>query len=184
MRVIAGTARRTHLIAPKGITTRPTSDMAKEALFNILGDAVRGAWFLDLFCGSGAIGIEALSRGADHAAFVDNTTAAIDALRQNLKKTNLDARILHADIAKALQTLTYEKKTFDIIFLDPPYETQYINDCLASDLLDTLLSSGGMIIAETDRAMEKQNMILPGRFKHTDTRYYGKATFMFFERHE
>ena len=97
MRVIAGTARRLPLVTPKGMETRPTTDRIKETLFNILQNDLPGCHFLDLFAGSGAIGIEALSRGAAKAVFVDNSKEALSCIRQNLEKTHLADRAIVAD---------------------------------------------------------------------------------------
>ena len=123
MRVIAGTARRLPLVTPKGMETRPTTDRIKETLFNILQNDLPGCHFLDLFAGSGAIGIEALSRGAAKAVFVDNSKEALSCIRQNLEKTHLADRaiVIGQDCAGAIHALDAKKMHFDIIFMDPPY---------------------------------------------------------------
>lgn len=124
MRVIAGKARRLLLKTPAGYETRPTTDRIKETLFNILNPHLAGADFLDLFSGSGAIGIEALSRGARYAAFVDNSRAALECIRANLKSTGLekDAEVFAQDVIEAIRMLEIKGKVFDIIFMDPPYD--------------------------------------------------------------
>ena len=121
MRVIAGTARRLPLVTPKGMETRPTTDRIKETLFNILQNDLPGCHFLDLFAGSGAIGIEALSRGAAKAVFVDNSKEALSCIRQNLEKTHLADRaiVIGQDCAGAIHALDAKKMHFDIIFMDP-----------------------------------------------------------------
>ena len=111
MRVIAGTARRLPLVTPKGMETRPTTDRIKETLFNILQNDLPGCHFLDLFAGSGAIGIEALSRGAAKAVFVDNSKEALSCIRQNLEKTHLADRaiVIGQDCAGAIHALDAKK---------------------------------------------------------------------------
>lgn len=138
MRVIAGKARRIPLKTAEGFETRPTTDRIKETLFNIIQDDISGSRFLDLFSGSGAIGIEALSRGAKEAYFVENQKKAVACIRENLEKTKLTegARILCQDAASALKQLEQEKKAMDIIFMDPPY-----NRLLEKDMLDILKNS-------------------------------------------
>ena len=123
MRVIAGSARSLRLKTLDGLDTRPTTDRIKETLFNIIGPSVYDSIFLDLFSGSGAIGIEALSRGAREAVFVENNPKAMDCIRENLKFTHLDrkATTVTSDVMNALYQLEGEK-VFDIIFMDPPYD--------------------------------------------------------------
>lgn len=123
MRVIAGTARRLLLVTPEGMETRPTTDRVKETLFNILQPHLSGCDFLDLFAGSGGIGIEALSRGAASCVFVDNSRKAQMCIEQNLKHTHLDGKgtLIRSDVASAILRLEREGKTFDTIFMDPPY---------------------------------------------------------------
>lgn len=122
MRVIAGKARRLPLKTVPGMDTRPTTDRIKETLFNILQNDLYDIRFLDLFSGSGGIGIEALSRGASEAYFVENARAAVDCIRTNLEFTHLSdsARIFACDVMTALVRLEGEKP-FQVIFMDPPY---------------------------------------------------------------
>jgi 16S rRNA (guanine966-N2)-methyltransferase len=126
MRVIAGTARGITLRAPKDRSTRPITDRVKETLFAILGDRVPGARVLDLYAGSGAIGIEALSRGAARADFVERGRAALDVLRANLERTGLDADagVHPVDVERFLAAAGDAE--WDLAFLDPPYETRAI----------------------------------------------------------
>jgi 16S rRNA (guanine966-N2)-methyltransferase len=132
MRVVAGTAGGLRLVAPDGQTTRPTSDRAREATFNSLGSlgVVEGATVLDLFAGSGAMGIEALSRDAAHATFVDNDERARRAIRANLETTKLTGRgtVVAADAATFLSTVDRE---FDLAVLDPPYAYDRWSDLMA-----------------------------------------------------
>lgn len=122
MRVIAGTRRSMPLKCPKGMDTRPTQDRTKETLFNVLQTEIAGSEFLDLFSGSGAIGIEALSRGARHATFVENAKPAIQCIKENITFTKFsdDSTIMEMDVFSALERLRGHEE-FDIIFMDPPY---------------------------------------------------------------
>ena len=143
MRVISGKARGHKLIAPAGLNTRPTGDRMKEDLFNILGGAaLKGANFLDLYCGSGAIGIEALSRGANSATFVDESKEAMAATATNLRKTKLyeHAKLLQMPVETAFDVLGMVK--FNIIFADPPYKDAEIPNILH------LLDKNGILILE------------------------------------
>ena len=126
MRVIAGSARRLQLETVPGTDTRPTTDKIKETLFNILQPRVGGADFLDLFAGSGAIGIEALSRGAASAVFVENDRRAVTCIKKNLEHTRLSqkAAVLPFEAMASLGRLEREGRSFDLIFLDPPYRKE------------------------------------------------------------
>ena len=180
MRVIAGSARRTPLVAPGGLETRPTSDMAKEGLFNILTPKLSGASFLDLYSGSGAIGIEALSRGAKEAVFVDKSPAAIEALKANLKKTRLgeNAYIHHADSMETIVKLCANSTKFSIIFIDPPYSCDLLPRTLETLSGNNILDEGGLVVAESD---SKQIDNIPSSLYLTGTRKYGRAFFHFFK---
>lgn len=125
MRVIAGTARSLPLKTPEGMDTRPTTDRIKETLFNMLQTRIPGAVFADFFSGSGGIGIEAISRGATKAYFIENAPGAISCIEQNLLFTKFAERaiVLKQDAVSALHCI-YEKE-IDIIFMDPPYEQEY-----------------------------------------------------------
>ena len=131
MRVIAGKARSLKLKTIDDMSTRPTTDRIKETLFNMLNPYIPGARFLDLFAGSGAIGIEALSRGAESATFVENNRKCVDCIKDNLKHTKLmdDAVVLNKTAQMALEELR-NKEPFDIIFMDPPYDNLYEKDIL------------------------------------------------------
>lgn len=132
MRVIAGVAKSMPLKAPEGPETRPTTDRIKETLFNILQNDVPGAVFVDIFCGSGGIGIEALSRGARKAYFIENAPAALNCVQQNLTFTKLadKAVVLKNDAVAGLSGIF--EKTVDIIFMDPPYENGHEERVLAA----------------------------------------------------
>ena len=149
MRVIAGSAKRMKLITPNGKDIRPTTDRMKEDLFNILAAQLSGARFLDVFSGTGAIGIEALSRGADSAVFIDAVSALL--IKENLTHTGFSTRamVLKYDYAAALRKLNEKHLEFDIIFIDPPYNQGYVGRAIKiiNDL--HLLDSEGLLIAES-----------------------------------
>ena len=150
MRVIAGTARRLPLVTPKGMETRPTTDRIKETLFNILQNDLPSCHFLDLFAGSGAIGIEALSRGAAKAVFVDNSKEALSCIRQNLEKTHLADRaiVIGQDCAGAIHALDAKKMHFDIIFMDPPYQLNAEKEVLTAIADSKIADEDTQIIIE------------------------------------
>lgn len=141
MRVIAGSARSLPLKTVEGLDTRPTTDRIKETLFNMLQSDISGSRFLDLYAGSGGIGIEALSRGAREAVFVENTKNACACIRENLEFTHLadSATVMEQDVLTAINKLK-GKGVFDIIFMDPPYSQDFERDVLMklkeTDLVD------------------------------------------------
>lgn len=139
MRVIAGKAKRIMLKTIDGLDTRPTTDRIKETLFNMVNNRLADCDFLDLFSGSGAIGIEALSRGAASAVFVENNKNAMDCIKHNLKTTNLtnEGQLLMMEAVSAIRALEVQGKVFDIIFMDPPY-----NQLLEKQVLIALKNSG------------------------------------------
>lgn len=158
MRVIAGSAKSLILKTPKGETTRPTGDKIKETLFNMIANELYGARFLDLFAGSGGIGIEALSRGAFEAVFVDSDRDAIRCVRDNLIHTKLNnkATVIKANYNIALSSL--KGKRFDIVFLDPPYNKGIEDKCL--ELLEdyALIDSTTLIIIEEDMTTDTKHL--------------------------
>ena len=147
MRVITGTARGVQLKTPDGMTTRPTADRVKEALFSIIQFELPGARVLDLFGGTGQLGIEALSRGAKSAVFVDAGEPACKLIRENLKRTRLEqqAIVIRSDY---LQYLNRCREKFDIILLDPPYAEVFLENALKCITEIDILQSGGIIVAE------------------------------------
>ncbi len=150
MRVISGTARGRKLLSPQGNDTRPTTDRIKETLFNIISPLVPDSVFLDIFGGSGAIGIEALSRGAELAVFVDNSRKAVNLIRENLKLTNLSEKslVLEADYKKAMQLLSEQNRKFHVIFMDPPYYKDFTLEALELTVKYNLLANEGIIVTE------------------------------------
>lgn len=151
MRVIAGSARRCNLICPAGDATRPTTDRIKETLFNILQNEVPDAYFLDLFSGSGGVGIEALSRGSSRCVFVENGREAVRCIKTNLEHTRLSdrAQVMAMDVMQALRRLEQAGKPFDIIFMDPPYCKDFEQKVIPFLLASSLVQEGTLIIAET-----------------------------------
>lgn len=147
MRVISGKARGVSLMTPKGELTRPTADRVKEALFSIIQFDLPGAKVLDLFGGTGQLGIEALSRGAKQAVFVDAREDACRLIKENLKRTKLesDANVIRSDY---LLYLNRCREKFDIIILDPPYAEVFLENALKVITEIDILQSGGIIIAE------------------------------------
>ena len=147
MRVITGTARGVQLKTPDGMTTRPTADRVKEALFSIIQFEIPGARVLDLFGGTGQLGIEALSRGAKSAVFVDAGEPACKLIRENLKRTRLEQQgsVVRSDY---LQYLNRCREQFDIILLDPPYAEVFLENALKCITEIDILQSGGIIVAE------------------------------------
>ena len=147
MRVITGKARGVSLKTPTGMTTRPTADRVKEALFSIVQFDVPASRVLDLFGGTGQLGIEALSRDAKYAVFVDEQESACKLIRENLKRTKLEdyAKVVRSDYMSFLKNC---KETFDIIFLDPQYAEVFLENALKMITEIDILQSGGIIIAE------------------------------------
>ena len=168
------------LAAPKGKNTRPTSDRAKEGLFNVIGSRIAGSRFLDLFCGSGAIGVEALSRGANSASFVDHCPKAISALKLNLEKTGLKQRAWYLCIkaGAAIEKFGKENSRYDIIFLDPPYCESLAADALSQIASAGILADGGIIVAENDTKLIDN---IPSSLYLYDVKTYGAANFLFYE---
>jgi 16S rRNA (guanine966-N2)-methyltransferase len=184
MRVIAGSRKGRRLIAPAGMDTRPTSDRVKENLFNILGNRVEGATVLDLYAGSGALAIEALSRGAERAVLVESDRRALKALRRNLKNTGFTEQsvIDSQRVRAALSALGAGGWSFDLIFLDPPYRIDQAEleavliqaaSCLAERGTIVLEHCTGNGELKFDRAM-----VL------VDNRRYGDTSLSFFEERE
>lgn len=181
MRVISGKARGTKLSSIESLSTRPTLDRVKESLFNIIQNNLKGAVVLDLFAGSGQLGIEALSRGADKAYLCDINRDAVKMIKQNLEKTKLKdkAVVINEDYKKALRTLNTNEK-FDIIFIDPPYKEDIAVDSIIDIIHESKLKENGIMIIETDeieRDLREINKI--ENIKIIDQRKYGRASLIF-----
>ncbi len=181
MRVISGKARGTKLSSIESLSTRPTLDRVKESLFNIIQNNLKGAVVLDLFAGSGQLGIEALSRGADKAYLCDINRDAVKMIKQNLEKTKLKdkAVVINEDYKKALRILNTNEK-FDIIFIDPPYKEDIAVDSIIDIIHESRLKENGIMIIETDeieRDLREINKI--ENIKIIDQRKYGRASLIF-----
>jgi 16S rRNA (guanine(966)-N(2))-methyltransferase RsmD len=150
MRVIAGKARRLILKTIEGLDTRPTTDRIKETLFNMIHDQIPDCCFLDLFSGSGAIGIEALSRSAKLAVMVEQNPKAAECIRENLKTTRLqdDAVVMNCDVLTALKRLEDKDYLFDVIFMDPPYRMEWEKRVLEYLAASSLINEDTTIIIE------------------------------------
>lgn len=169
MRVITGKARGVLLKTPEGMLTRPTSDRVKEALFSIVNFDLPGANVLDLFAGTGQLGIEALSRGAKHAVFVDAREDACKIVRENLRRTKLEneAKVVRGDYLDYLRRC---KEKYDIILLDPPYAEVFLENALKCITEIDILQSGGIIV--TERPVEKKlSLVFEGYTRSKDYKY-------------
>ena len=180
-RIISGRAGGIPLIAPKGQDTRPTADKTKEALFSILAPSLPDCAFLDLYAGTGQIGLEAASRGAREVILVEQTRAGLAAIATNLEKTRLSdvTRVQHGSAFSAVRQLLASGQTFDLIFLDPPYR-QAIADFerLAPDLV-RLLAPGGRIILEHDAKSQAPDFVT--ELKRSRSCQYGTAMLSFYQ---
>lgn len=182
MRVIAGTAKGVRLLSPKGRTTRPTLDRVREALFSILGPGVEGAQVLDLYAGTGAIGIEALSRGASHCEFVESNRACADLIRQNLLRAKVQDRasIRPVILPGGLAAIARSGKTFDLIYADPPFNLGDYSQLLEQVSQLELLKKGARLIIEHDTQTPISNP--PGPLECVRDARYGDTTLTFLDR--
>ncbi len=172
MRVVAGKAKGVVLKTPEGMQTRPTADRVKEALFSILQFDLPGTTVLDLFGGTGQLGIEAISRGAKSAVFVDAGDAPCKLIKENLRRAKMEAegRVVRADY---LQFLSQCREKFDIIFLDPPYAEVFLENSIKKISEIDILQSGGIIVAE--RPVEKPLDIQISGFSRSKDYKYGRT---------
>jgi len=179
MRVISGTAKGMKLLTPEGLNTRPTTDRVKEAMFSILQFDLEGRRVLDLFSGTGQLGIEALSRGANSAVLVDASTAAVKLIRENVCRVSMQerARVIQSDYEKFLR-MTREK--FDIILLDPPYGEKFLENALKIISEIDILSDSGIIMCEKT-ADKKLDSEIPGLVCHREYRY-GKSSLVLYRK--
>ena len=151
MRLTGGALGGRRLVAPRGERTRPTSDRVREALFSILGDRVQDARVLDLFAGSGALGIEALSRGAATATFVDKAAPAIRAVGANLEALGADATVVRAEARRFLGGASRSGRSYDLVFLDPPYRLDAALAAALPEAVKAVLAPGATVVSESDR---------------------------------
>jgi 16S rRNA (guanine966-N2)-methyltransferase len=186
MRIVAGTFRSRRLKSLKGLALRPTSDRLRETLFNILGMRVEGSRFLDLFAGTGAIGIEAISRGAAFAVFVENHSAAVRLIRENLASLGIEARarIIAANAVSAIAKLDKSPfGPFDFIFLDPPYALEQEYGATLSALEQSSLTGESTIII----AEHRKSFMLPasaGKLEQVRVVRHGDASLSFYRKSE
>ncbi len=182
MRIVAGTYRSRLLGAPAGLATRPTSDRLRETLFDVLGLRIRGAAFLDLYAGSGAVGIEAVSRGAAQVTFVERARDPLNALRENLVRLGIgDGVHVHAMSTAQFLRAAKLKQRFDVVFLDPPYQAagEYETTlALLGDAAPQWLAEGALVIAEHRRKLPLRNSY--GRLERTRLLEQGDAAMSFF----
>lgn len=182
MRIITGRARGARLKAPKGMAvTRPTSDRVKESLYSILGSLVAGRTVLDVFAGTGSLGLEALSRGAKHAVFLDQSTA--DVLRENIAHCHFEreAEVLAGDAFASLARFARQGRTFDLVFCDPPYHKGLWERALSIFDTTTLLTEDAILVVE--HGGDEDDVPELATLVRVDHRRYGKTTQVsFFQR--
>lgn len=183
MRIIGGKARGTKLYSLEGNNTRPTLDRVRESLFNIIQNDIVDSKFLDLFSGSGAIGLEAASRGARDVILCDNSKDAINIIKKNIQKTHLEEKVkLYClDFKKLLENEIKEK--LDIIYIDPPYDTDFNYKALQIIINKDLINEESKIIIETDRE-EVLRKIEELPLEITDKRKYGRAYLIFLAKYK
>ena len=175
MRIIAGSRKGHTIHAPRGRETRPTSDRVRENVFNIVGP-VDGATVLDLYAGSGAMGLEALSRGAIKAVFVERDADAVRAIERNLDKLRLSGTVLRQDAVTALATEAGSHRKYDLVLVDPPYDMYPDVQPQLARYLPGLLAADGLLVVETDARVEPE---LPLTLR--TTRKYGQARITIYE---
>jgi 16S rRNA (guanine966-N2)-methyltransferase len=176
VRVVAGRFGGRGLVAPRGRATRPTSDRVREALFSILGGSVEGARVLDLFAGSGALAIEALSRGAADAVLVDSSSAAVAAIRRNLSAVSVDAEVRRQGALTYLEAARRDARLYDLVFLDPPYRHASTLGQELSAALGPVLAPGARVVTESDRRAPLEldlGLLDERRYGDTLIRIYG-----------
>jgi 16S rRNA (guanine966-N2)-methyltransferase len=178
MRIVAGSRKGARIFAPKGRETRPTGDRVREAAFNLLGPAAEDATVLDLFAGSGAMGLEALSRGAAHATFVESDREACRTINRNLDKLGLDnATVLCQDALTALRNDARTSSRYDLVLVDPPYRRFSSLQNALIELLPQVVAPGGVLLVET-AAQEEPELPLAKR----TSRRYGAARLTLFDQ--
>ena len=184
MRLISGTARGTKLFTLEGLDTRPTLDSVKEPLFNIINFDLEDAVVLDLFAGSGALGLEAISRGAKKVFLCEKNRNAANIVEKNIEKTKFQdqAILIRNDFEKAISFIEQLNEKIDVVFIDPPYKTDLIKKSLEKILDSDILNDDFIIIAETDepeRILKDINILNINVF---DTRKYGRVSLIFLNR--
>jgi 16S rRNA (guanine966-N2)-methyltransferase len=177
MRIVAGSRKGHRIEAPKGVVTRPTSDRVREAVFSIIG-SVEDAHALDLFAGSGALGLEALSRGAASCVFVERDRQAARVIQSNLEKLRLTGAVVEArDVGAALREDRDRGRRYDLVLADPPYEEWEAHETTLAELLPAVLADDALVVVETSERVEPE---LP--LDLVTTRRYGSARITVFSR--
>lgn len=182
--VIGGALKGRRLFSPEGMAVRPTSGRVREALFNIFMHEIKGATVLDLFAGTGALGIEALSRGAARAVLIDNASASLAVIQKNIRACGLQdaARTIRHDAAQDLACLPSLGMAFDLVFMDPPYKTGAIGQVLENLHASRALLPGAWVAAEHSHRTTTEAAACDGTgFTLTDQRRYGKTVVSFFQ---
>ena len=179
MRLISGTARGTKLYTLEGKTTRPTLDRVKESLFNIIQNEIPNSVFLDLFSGSGAIGLEAASRGAKKVILCDKSKDAVKVINKNIEKTHLSGKVelYNLDYESLLETKINEK--LNIVYIDPPYDSDFAIKSIKVILERKLIDENSVIIVETDDEEKILENLKTVKIDITDKRKYGRAVLIF-----
>ena len=181
MRVISGKARGLKLNTPKSEDVRPTTDRVKESLFNIINPYIMDGDILDLFAGTGSLGIECLSRGANKCVFVDLNRSSIDIVKSNIKKARVEenSEVMNVDFKSAIERVKNNSYKFDVIFMDPPYyKDMFINALEKIDNAD-LLDEDGIIVIEHDSKDDFPENI--GRLEKSKSKKYGNTTLTFYK---
>lgn len=180
-RIISGRARGTRLTTVQGLQTRPTGDKVKEALFSILANQLPACTFLDLYAGTGQIGLEAASRGAAHVDLVEQAAAGLACIRTNLQKTHLEAvvTIRAGSVERVLNLLAEQGRTYDLIFLDPPWQEAWTDFQKLAPLLPRLLAEGGQVILEHEAAGQPLSFVT--QLTRCRSCQYGAAMLSFYE---
>ena len=182
MRIISGRARGTKLYTLEGQNTRPTLDRVKESLFNIIQNELKDKIFLDLFSGSGAIGLEAVSRGARKAILCDDSKKASEIIKKNIEKTHLEKFVeLYNESYDKVITYNIREK-IDIIYIDPPYETNLVYESIKLILEKELIKNESLIIIETDQEERILESLKNLNIKIVDKRKYGRAHLIFLKK--
>ena len=179
MRIISGTARGTKLYTLEGETTRPTLDRVKESLFNIIQNEIPNSIFLDLFSGSGAIGLEAASRGAERVILCDKSKDAIQIIKKNIEKTHLSEKVELYQLDYELLLKNKIKEKIDIVYIDPPYNSDFVAKSVEILINRKLVDENSNIIIETDNEEKILEDLKKIEVEITDKRKYGRAVLIF-----
>ena len=179
MRIISGKARGTKLYTLEGETTRPTLDRVKESLFNIIQEKIVGSSFLDVFSGSGAIGLEAASRGAKEVILCEKDKNAIKVIKKNIEKTHLEVTLYETSFENMLEKIN---KKFDIIYIDPPYKTNLVYETVNKLINLNLLKTDSLIIVETDEEERVEQALKNLNVNIVNKRKYGRVHLIFLNK--